>query len=371
MSEWNQFRGDERNTARLEEGVGPVLKPTDAWTVELRGPVACPPVLDHDTVYVGTSEGTLTALDFQGRRRWVYDTTAPTTLAPAICGHRVVFPLDDRLLALDSPTGDLEWDHPIDGLYTTPPTAEGDLVLVGTNRGVIAIRADSGTVIWDTALEGGAVGAPVFDDGRAYVATRDEQVRALDLGSGESVWSAPTDGTAVGGVTRADDRVYVADDDGTLLALGADTGQTWFTYQIRASFTAAPTVLEGEDTLFVAADDETLHVTDTTFGNRKLRGFLFSKSGLSLDGTPTCDPIVVGSVLFVADDVGGLYAIDATDPDFFWHRPLEAAVAATPAASVDPRGGRATHGADSDEFGRLFLGDEDGRLRCLTWEGTP
>ncbi len=97
-------------------------------------------------------------------------------------------------------------------------------------------------------------------------------------------WTVPTDGAVTGGPTVADGRVYVADDGGTLLALGGDTGQTWFTYQVRGSLTSSATVLvddELEDggTTFVGADDGYLHVTDTTFGRRKVRGWLFSKKG--------------------------------------------------------------------------------------------
>ncbi len=368
MTRWNQDRGDERNTAVAEGDriEGPQRRPTVDWTTELRGPVRCAPVLDRDTIYVGTADGDLTALDLQGRRRWVFQTTEATTVTPAVCGHRVLCSLTDTLLAIDSPTGDLEWQREIQGLYTTPPTVDGDLVLIGDDSGLAALRADTGAEIWQADLDGVPTGAPAVDDTRVYVTTRDETVHALELGSGESVWTAPTDGTPVAGPTRADDRVYVADDDGTVLALGVDAGQTFFTYQIRDSFTGGPTVLEGGDTLFVPADDGRVHVTDTTFGNRKLRGLLFSKPGLDLDGLPTTDVIVAGDIALVADDTGGLFAIDATDPDFSWYIPHESPAAATPAVAAQIETGVGTDGTVT-ERGHLFLGDESGTLTCYTW----
>jgi len=369
VTPWNQARGDERNTAVLAsrgDFEGPQRPPSTAWTTEVRGSIDCPLVVDRDTVYVGTSEGELTALDFQGRRRWTYRIDVPTVDPPAVSGHRLVCPCRDHLLAIDAPSGDLEWERSVDGLYTTPPTVDGDLVLVGDNRGLTALHAETGGEIWRTDLEGPPVGAPAVDDERVYVGTREETVQALELGSGEEVWSAPTDGTVVGGPTRADDRVYVADDDGTVLALGAETGQTFFTHQIRGAFAGAPTVLEGEDTLYVRGVDDTLHVTDTTFGNRKVRGLLFSKPGLSLDAPATTDPIVVGTVVLVADERGGLYGIDALDPDFVWHTSLESAISGTPAleAQVTASGLQETGHA---ERGRLFLGDTAGAVSCLNW----
>ncbi|MCU4753746.1 PQQ-binding-like beta-propeller repeat protein [Halobacteria archaeon AArc-curdl1] len=351
MNGWNQFRGDERNRARIA-GTGLTTRPTQAWQVELSGALECPPIVDADTVYVGSSDGNLYAFDRQGRRRWVYETTTPTSIAPAVSGYRLCVVLDDRLVGIDSARGTAEWERPIDGLYTTPPTVDGDLGLVGSSEGVTAFRLEDGEQIWTRDLGAPPVGAPAIGSSHVYVATRDEDVHALELGSGETAWSAPTDGVVVGGPTLTDERAYVADDSGTLLALDPETGQTWFSYEIRAPFASAPTVLEDSDTLLVTAADETLHITDTTFGNRKRRGWLFSKPGLGLDGAPTTDPVCVGENAFVADDTGGLYGVDLEGLDFTWHLPLEAPIAATPAPLAD---------------GDLFVGDESGVLTRLTW----
>ncbi|UTF53830.1 PQQ-binding-like beta-propeller repeat protein [Natronosalvus rutilus] len=365
MTEWNQYRGDERKTARLEVDAsleGLHRKPVERWTADLRGPVACPPVVDRDGVYVATTEGTVTALDFQGRRRWVYETDASTHLTPAVDGY-VYCCLEDALVALEAETGDPVWTREATELYTTPPTLAGNLLLVGDAEGITAIHAETGEAIWTNDLEAPPVGAIAVDDERVYVAVQDESVSAMDLDSGEDVWRVPADGVVVGGPTLADDRAYVADESGTVLALDAETGQTWFTYKIDGAFTLAPTVLEGADTLFVAADDDTLHVTDTTFGNRKLRGLLFSKPGLPLDDTPATDPIVVGDTVLVGDQSGGLYGVDTDGPDFRWHLPLEAGIASTPAPAFE------VDSFDNEPSSvRLFIGDEVGRLRCLAWD---
>lgn len=355
MTEWNQYRGNYHKTATIDGLEGPARKPTEAWTVELRGPVRCPPVVDQDTVFVGTAEGNLTALDFQGRRRWVFETTAPTTLAPAVSGYHLLFAANDTLYALESTTGALEWKRPIEGLYTTPPTVVGEILLIGSNEGVLALELETGDVLWRAALESPPVGSQAIDSEQVYVGTQNETMHALELASGEPVWDVPTDGTVVGGPTLIDDRVYVADTQGTMLALDVETGQSWFSYSIRDPFLSTPTVLE--DTVFVAASDGYVHVTDTMFGKRKLRGLLFSKRGLGLDGEPTTDPIIVGDVCCVGDSRGSLYGIDATDPDFTWHVSLEAAISRTPAVA----------GGSRDTTGRLFIGCEDRRLRCLEW----
>ncbi|USZ70483.1 PQQ-binding-like beta-propeller repeat protein [Natronosalvus halobius] len=366
VTEWNQYRGDERKTARLEVGANlgrPRRRPAEHWTADLRDPVGCPPVVGRDGVYVGTTGGDLYALDFQGRRRWVYETDTSTTLTPGVSAEFVYCCLEDALIAIETKTGDPAWTREATGLYTTPPTLTDGLLLVGDAEGITAIRTETSEAIWASNLEAPPVGAIAVDDERVYVAVQDESVAAMDRDSGEEVWRAPADGVVVGGPTLADDRAYVADEGGTVLALDAETGQTWFTYKIDGAFTSSPTVLEGADTLFVAADDDTLHVTDTTFGNRKLRGLLFSKPGLPLDDAPATDPIVVGDTVLVGDRSGGLYGVDADDPDFRWHLPLEAKIASTPAPAFE-----VDSFDDEPSSVRLFVGNESGRLRCLAWD---
>ena len=389
VSDWNQWNGDQGNRAHRPALEGPERRLETEWTVEV-GELRGSPVLDDRTVYVGTDRG-LAAFDRDdGYHRWTADLFGEAT-TPVLTRERVVVATrNGTVYGLEAASGETVWERSLEGPLESTPTLADGTVYVGDANGVAALEAESGERRWyrtdgdddadpdDIDLEpdtddenalgaskaslevdgleagggeaiGPVLGAPAVADGYVYVGCRGGTVHALEAASGERVWTAPTNGDPVGGLTAVDGRVYVAVDAGMLVAMDGETGQSWFTYRIRESFTSSPTVLE--DTLFVAASDGYLHVTDTEFGNRKLRGYLFSKKGLSLDGVAHTSPVVVGDVGMVVDSTRAIYAFDATDPDFTWHLPLEAPVVGTPAVAP----------------GRLFVAREDGNLSALSW----
>ncbi|WP_207586299.1 PQQ-binding-like beta-propeller repeat protein [Halomontanus rarus] len=354
MTDWNQFRGDRRNSGRRPDLEGPERIETD-WSVDFDGAVSCSPVVGRDTVYVGTDRGRLHAVDrHRGHRRWVFDATAAIGSEPVATRDRLYLAASDGTVsALDPATGEREWQYSAAGPLESPLAVADDALFVGDASGLIVLETATGEQRWAHETETPVAGSPAIADDRnrrrVYVGTDAESVRAVDLETGEEAWIAPTDGTIVGGPTVADDRVYVADDAGTLLALDADTGQSWFAYEISGAFTSSVTVV-GE-TAFVGADDEYCHVIETTFGTRKLSGLLFSKKGVPLDGSVRGSPVVAGDVLFVGDSSGTFYGIRVDDADFLWHFTPDRPVVTTPALADD----------------RLYVGCEDGRLACLAW----
>ncbi|RQG95103.1 outer membrane protein assembly factor BamB family protein [Natrarchaeobius chitinivorans] len=369
MTEWTQFKADRRNAGLARDLEGP-YRIEEGWTTDLAGSVGSP-VLARDTVFVGTSRGTLYALEADtGRRRWVVETISATDLAPIVTRDLVAFATAGGTVhAVDPATGDPRWETDLPGGATTPLSYSDGRFYAGHEEGISALEAETGELLWSHETDAPVGGSPAIDDDREwdgpriFAGTADETVLALEAETGEQVWEAPADGAITAGPTIADGRVYVGDDGGTLLALSGDSGQTWFTYEIRGSFTTSATVVEDDDedvpdddTTFVGADDGYLHVTDTSFGRRKVRGWLFSKKGIALDGEVCSSPVVVGDVVCVGDSTGSLYGIDADEYDHLWHFPLEGSLTGPPAVGEN----------------RLYAGTDGERLYCLEWTpGAP
>ncbi|MFC4540957.1 PQQ-binding-like beta-propeller repeat protein [Halosolutus amylolyticus] len=355
MTDWNQFKGDRANAGLQRDLAGP-YRVAEAWTADLSGPIRSSPVLDRDTVYVGTSHGNLFAFDREtGRRRWVFETVTAIDATPIVTPDLAYAgTADGTIHAIDPGTGEAVWETELPGDLTTSLSLSDGRLFAGhaDAHGVSAIDADTGELRWSHETGGSVVGCPAVDDDRVYVGTARETVVALAIEDGAVEWEVPADGAVADGPTLADGRVYVGDDDGTLLALSAETGQSWFTYEIRDAFTSSATVLPDEETTFVGAADGYLHVTDTTFGRRKVRGWLFSKQGIALDGEIHSSPVVTGDVCLVGDSSGSLYGIDVAEFDVLWHFGTDGAITSTPAIAAE----------------RLYVGSDDERLYCLEWD---
>ncbi|MDF9747677.1 PQQ-binding-like beta-propeller repeat protein [Natrinema salsiterrestre] len=399
MTEWNQYKGDSHNSGLRRDLEGPA-RVSEAWTAELGGRVGSP-ILDRDSVYVGTSRGNCYALEREtGRRRWTFETTAATDSTPVVTRERLYLgTADGTLYALDPGTGDAEWETELPGSLESALALSDGRLYAGHSAGLSALEAETGTTLWTHETESAAVGSPAIADGReggqrrsaldeyrddepidsmeasmmvevergreresdprweidqerVFAGTADGAVLALEAESGEEIWTAPVGGGVASGPTIADGRVYIGDDGGTMLALDANAGHSWFTYEIADAFTTSATVLADAETTFIGAGDGYVHVTDTTVGRRKLRGWLFSRKGVELDGPVRSCPVVAGDVLCVGDATGSLYGVDVTDPEPLWRFRADDAISGTPALAPE----------------RLYVGSEDGRLYCLEWD---
>ncbi|WP_226482306.1 PQQ-binding-like beta-propeller repeat protein [Natrinema amylolyticum] len=396
MTEWTQFKGDPHNSGLRRDLEGPV-RVTEAWTTDLVGPPGSP-VLDRDTVYVGTARGNCYALEREtGRRRWLFETTAATGATPVVTHDFLYLGTGEgTVYALDPATGEERWRTELSGSLEAALALSDGRLYASHADGLSALEAETGTEIWTHETESTVVGAPAIADGRegeqrrsaldeeqgddplesgapslldaervqepdrrwgateerVFAGTTAGTVLALEAETGEEAWTAPANGSVAGGPTIADGRVYVGDDGGTMLALDAGTGQTWFSYEIDDGFTTSATVLAAAETTFIGADDGYLHVTDTTVGRRKLRGWLFSRKGVELDGSIRSCPVVAGDVLCVGDATGSLYGIDVDDPEPLWRFSAGDAISGTPALAAE----------------RLYVGSDDERLYCLEWD---
>jgi outer membrane protein assembly factor BamB len=217
---------------------------------------------DGDRVYLRADD--LLALDSaDGSLLWRRSPDGEQTRSPRMAGNgspvvaegSLLRSDDGSLMALDPATGDERWRVAFDDVPTVPAAADGLVVVVtqwdaspdfipepmpsGT---VHALDADTGTVRWETDLDGGPVGAPAVGDGRVHVAHADNPsasmdgfgLTTLDAATGGERWSDFCD-RVLGAVDRiasehAEDAVLIAAHGGVNKAVlsrvkFADTGQ--------------------------------------------------------------------------------------------------------------------------------------------------
>jgi outer membrane protein assembly factor BamB len=284
---------------------------TVAWELEAAGGFGVP-VVDGDTVYVGSSDGRLYAVEIPtGKPRWTYDAREDLSTRPAIAGGLVlVASQGDTVFGVDRDTGAWRWHHRRErrgeGLTILGAAAvhvSGGTAFAAFSDGfVTALDAATGAARWErrvapkgTHLD---VDALVLDDGqRLYAAAFSGAVLALDAQSGRTLWSVDAPGAAQLALAGG---LVVAVTASKILGLSPVDGGAIWTTPLEGSPGGAP-VVAGKWLLVPAGGRGLLWLEAAT--GRVLRVF---DPGTGVLGSPG----VLAGRVYVLSNGGGLFALD-------------------------------------------------------------
>ena len=265
----------------------PVPSAPGEWTIDLGGEIPYPPVVAGGAAVVVSASPDFTqtqvlALDVAtASRRWSIDLGSPVVSAPVAARGSVLLRLaDDRLVALDTADGSVRWTTTTGTADLSPPPAvAGDTVYVGSTDGLVqAVRAKTGTLLWQRHLEEGVV-APPTPIARGLLVSATE----MPVGSGG------------GALYVLDDRGRVVDRvTASLPALTAPAGRGGI---------VAFTTFRGDPDFPFQADP-----TDLVIGGR--RGAVRHRFPGNLSA-----PVVTRGYVAAVSDQGVLRAYDTSDPE--------------------------------------------------------
>ncbi|MEZ4553581.1 MAG: PQQ-binding-like beta-propeller repeat protein [Dehalococcoidia bacterium] len=155
------------------------------------------PVFDGGVLYVGSLDGTVRAVGADGSLRWRDDVGGAVAGDLAVEGDSLyVGTLERRLLALDATTGAERWRFSSDGWFWAKPLVTEDTVYAATVLGsVYAINRATGQEIWRAEPGSGEMRAtPALAGGALVVADRDGRVFGLNPSDGSVLWQQEQSG---------------------------------------------------------------------------------------------------------------------------------------------------------------------------------
>ncbi|CAL9490655.1 Serine_threonine-protein kinase AfsK [Streptomyces sp. enrichment culture] len=327
------------------------------WRFRMSNDVWGTPAVDGDLVYVTSFE--VHALDVAtGRRRFK---TRDVAWSMAVA--------DGRIHASDGPT-----------LYALEAREGGDLWRLSTDAWVYSLKADRGTVV--TGTRGGGVQAweastgrklwevtgcqtdfespeagPAVHDGTVYV-WQDARLRALDARTGDERWSYPIgDAASCGGVpvrlTQAPDG-YVYVSAGTrVLAIDVTGGHVRWHFEAPAVFLSPPAFVPGPAVtgggVYLADYLGTVYALDATDGRDRWR--------IATEARASVEPVLVAAGHVHVGSGKGLYTLDAVTGTPKWRFQAGGDIVGAPAVAE----GR-IHFGSTDHL-LYTLKADDGRLR--------
>ncbi len=190
-------------------------------TADFNDKIVAPPLQVGDTVYVGTADNYVIALDAtSGEALWSFET-----------GHSI-------------------WGQ--------PAYRDGVVFATSMDRSIHALDAESGQELWQTNFAGAVASGPVLNDESIFVSDFDSQIHALDIQTGEEIWNAPAENWVWGSPAYADGVVYYADIDGNVFAVDAATGAAKWRGKTPGAVQTRPVV--AGDIVYVASEGESSEI---------------------------------------------------------------------------------------------------------------
>jgi hypothetical protein len=243
----------------------------------------------------------------------------------AVEGHGVTGSSQYRLAALDPTYGQARWTTVVEsGGFGIPALADGR-VYVGTGVDTVrAVDAETGRIEWTydaggvEEYGGGAWGRPLVADGRVYVGVSHSsdpdadptegsafthRLVALDAADGTELWAAPVTTQMWAGPVRVSDTVVAGSEDGVLRGFDPTTGDVRWTLGLPGTLRRRPIVV-GDRLTLVTEDGTAVHV-DVSDGSVRPHDVLGETTAVARDG----------DTLYVGGASGRIVALAVAPPD--------------------------------------------------------
>ena len=198
-----------------------------AWKYETGDEVWSFPAVRDGRVYAACCDAQLHVIDLaRGTATARIDLTWPTCCAAAMLGETVFVGSDDDLLmAVDPVKRRVLWRHEeknnaIVFLSCAAVTPEA-VIIGGRDKAIHALEPKSGRPLWRFSTRGRVDSSPVIVGQRVFVGSGDGRVYGLDLKSGKEVWRFNAGAAVLASPAVAAGRLVIGAEDGNLYCFGA------------------------------------------------------------------------------------------------------------------------------------------------------
>ncbi|GAA0245722.1 hypothetical protein GCM10009000_071960 [Halobacterium noricense] len=206
--EWSSFGCNASNTRSVGDGKVPVNGVEEQWRVEVPHTTYHEPLVVDRRVYQPTPTELRVYDARDGSKLW---TKANVETTPFIRGKTIYVGISNRLLALDSKTGETKWKRTFgeNALVRSPSMYDSQWLYVPAGETIHRVSSSTGEVEWSRRLFGDILGSSSIYSGYYVVlATEAGKLYLLDPdGIGEGEWNLPSKPQAP--PTADTDGVYV------------------------------------------------------------------------------------------------------------------------------------------------------------------
>jgi eukaryotic-like serine/threonine-protein kinase len=291
------FRGDLQHSG-IYNAVGVSKFERVKWRFQTQGRVVSSPAVANGTIYVGSTDQNLYALDLDsGNKKWSFATDGPVVSSPAVSDGVVYFgSYDGKFYAVDTANGQLKWKF----------QTGGERRYSGKHLHGLQPAEETMPDPWDFYLS-----SPAVWNATVYFGSGDGNVYALDAAKGQLKWKFQTGDVVHSSPAIANGTLYVGSWDTYLYALDSATGKEKWRFKTgddpvihnHVGIQSSPVI--ADRVVYFGCRDSNVYAVDGNTGKQK---WLFSTKGSWVNNSPVA---YQGKVYFGQSLPGYFHAVDA------------------------------------------------------------
>ncbi len=294
------------------------MKPADEFMEDPYDFFLSSPAVSGSTVYFGSSNGNVYALNTTtGNLEWQFKTNGVVHTSPAVYNNTVyIGSWDMYLYAIDAKTGKEKWKfktgydtsyHLLEGIQASP-ALYNNMVYLGARDGFFyALNAETGTLAWKySANNSWVLTTAAIKDSVVYMGTSDTYLfLAFNAQTGKEIFKTKANGYVYSSPALAGNTAYYGDFTGQLFAVDITNGKITDTWLTDGRRKYASEVLKDNNIDFaylVKGADLALY-SNTVVGMNKLYTL----------GPIISSPSIQDGVIFFGSADGYVYALNLLD----------------------------------------------------------
>jgi eukaryotic-like serine/threonine-protein kinase len=337
------------------------------WIFKTNGPIRSTPVVFNKTVYFGSSDGNLYAVDLKnGNEKWKFATGGAVTSSPAISDNKIFFSSrNGYLFSLDANSGKGNWKFNLGSdlpyswgfdYYISSPVIDNNNIYIGSGNGKFySIDADNGNINWEYDCHSRIRSSAAISGKLILFGDMDGRFYCLYKSTGSLAWKFEVDGvkydnskfgfdrkSIMSSAAISENNVVFGSRDGNLYDLNIQTGkEIWKVSHGTSWIITSPAIYRGivyegsSDARFEQAVDlktgkevwktnsiqavwSSPAITESSVYFGDFSGTLFSLDKMTgkenwsiklLDGFIASSPVVINKNILIGADNGILYCI--------------------------------------------------------------
>jgi outer membrane protein assembly factor BamB len=231
------------------------------------GDLSSSPALCGDKILVGSSEGTLWALNkLSGEEVWTFKTAygiytpawVVSSLTASEEGMLCFGSEDGYLYALDADSGKTKWRYKAGGGIYSAPAVTNKMVFFGSVDGnLYALNLEDGSLLWKFQTGADIFSSPAAAESLVYIGSNDYFVYAVNQRTGKFSWKFETGGLVRSSPIAVGDKLFFGSFDGYFYVLNRFTGKLLWRYQTRGMISGSPAYFDGK--IYIGSEDGFLY----------------------------------------------------------------------------------------------------------------